>query len=168
MTAAVAAFAAGVLFLTIVREGPYQAAPAPVSMAGLRAVIRDRGVLLATGGYLGHMWELYAMWSWIAVFWAAVAKRHALGPSAASLMAFLAVAAGAAGCIMAGNLADRFGRTLVTMAAMAISGACAIGVGLLFDASPVVIGAVTLVWGVAIVADSAQFSACVTELGPPA
>jgi MFS family permease len=166
---AAAAFASAALFLLAVREGPYQAPSARVSMAGLGRVVADRGVVLATAGYLGHMWELYAMWSWIALFWAAVAAQHALPSVVSSVMAFLVVAAGAVGCVVAGSLADRFGRTIVTMVAMVISGCCALGVGIAFRAavSPLVLGALTIVWGVSIVADSAQFSACVTELAPP-
>jgi MFS family permease len=169
VVSATAAFASAALFLLAVREGPYQAPSARVSMAGLGRVVADRGVVLATAGYLGHMWELYAMWSWIALFWAAVAAQHALPSVISSVMAFLAVAAGALGCVVAGSLADRFGRTTVTMVAMVISGCCALGVGIAFRAaaSPLVLGALTLVWGVSIVADSAQFSACVTELAPP-
>jgi MFS family permease len=168
LISAAAAFASAALFLLAVREGPYQAPSARVSVAGLRRVVADRGVMLATAGYLGHMWELYAMWSWIALFWAAVASQHALPVVVSSMMAFLAVAAGAIGCVAAGSLADRFGRTTITMTAMVISGCCALGIGLAFRAaaSPVVLGALTLIWGVSIVADSAQFSACVTELAP--
>lgn len=166
---AAAAFASAALFLLAVREGPYQAPSARVSMAGLRRVVADRGVVLATAGYLGHMWELYAMWSWIALFWAAVASQHAFPGATSNVMAFLAVAAGAIGSVAAGSLADRFGRTTVTMTAMVISGCCALGIGLAYHAaaSPIVLGAMTLIWGVSIVADSAQFSACVTELAPP-
>lgn len=168
LISAAAAFASAALFLLAVREGPYQAPSARVSVAGLGRVVADRGVVLATAGYLGHMWELYAMWSWIALFWAAVASQHALPVVVSSMMAFLAVAAGAIGCVAAGSLADRFGRTTITMTAMVISGCCALGIGLAFRAaaSPVVLGALTLIWGVSIVADSAQFSACVTELAP--
>jgi MFS family permease len=167
LVSAAAALFAGLLLLSVVREGPYHPPPAPVSMAGLQAVVRDHGVVLTTAGYLGHMWELYAMWSWIAVFWAAVATRHMLPRETASVMAFFTVAAGAVGCLIAGLLADRFGRTIVTIVAMVVSGCCALTVGFLLDASPYVLGAVTLLWGVSIVADSAQFSACVTELAPP-
>ncbi|HTL96871.1 MAG TPA: MFS transporter [Gemmatimonadaceae bacterium] len=169
LVSAGAAFAAAALFLFAVREGPYQAPSAAVSAAGLRRVVGDRGVLLATAGYLGHMWELYAMWSWIALFWAAVATQHALSRTVPSIMAFATVASGAIGCVVAGVLADRFGRTTTTMTAMVISGSCALVVGFAYRAaaSPLILGAITLIWGVSIVADSAQFSACVTELSPP-
>jgi len=168
LIAAAAAFASAALFLLAVREGPYQARSARVTLEGLRRVVGDRGVVLATAGYLGHMWELYAMWSWIALFWTAVAAQRALSTAVPSTMAFFTVAAGAVGCVVAGLLADRFGRTTITIASMFVSGCCALVVGFAFRAaaSPVLLGAITLIWGVSIVADSAQFSACVTELAP--
>ena len=70
----------------------------------------------------------------------------------------------AVGCIVGGALADRVGRTTVTIVAMAVSGSCALVVGFLFGAAPWALVALCLVWGVAIVADSAQFSASIAEL----
>lgn len=166
LAAAGSALLSALLFFTAVRPGPYQAPSTPVSAAALQRVVRDRGVLLATAGYLGHMWELYAMWSWIALFWATIATRHALPAAIAGIMAFATVGVGALGCVIAGILADRHGRTTVTIAAMAVSAACALGVGALAAGPPIILAAVTLLWGVSIVADSAQFSTCITELAP--
>jgi MFS family permease len=107
------------------------------------------------------------MWAWIVVFLDASFRAVLPGAEAAlyaKLAAFATLAAGALGCLLAGIAADRVGRTAVTIAAMAVSGCCALGVGFLFGGDPWLVTALCLVWGFAVVADSAQFSASVTEL----
>lgn len=155
-----------ILFLVAVREGPHQSPSSPFDPTAVWRVLRHRGVRLATAGYLGHMWELYAMWSTIGLFLTAAAARHGVAPLWAPLLAFAAIGVGAIGSVVAGVRADQVGRARVAIAAMAASGACAILVGAAFRVSFIVTVLVTLVWGVSVVADSAQFSACVAELSP--
>jgi MFS family permease len=150
-----------------VRTGPFDT-PAP--RFSLRIAARAFGepsVRLANAGYLGHMWELFAMWTWVPVFFvASLAAAGVDDETVASLAAFAVVAIGGVGCVVAGAAADRVGRTTTTIVAMAISGTSAIAVGLAFGAAPAVVLALGLVWGVSVIADSAQFSAAVSELAP--
>jgi MFS family permease len=166
LAAAASALASAALFLWAAREGPHQAPSAPFDPRAVGQVVRNRGVMLATGGYLGHMWELYAMWSSIGIFFTEILRWHGRSDSAAPLIAFAVIGIGAVGCAWAGMWADRIGRARVTIIAMAISATCALAIGPVSRASLALTVGLALVWGIAIVADSAQFSACVTELSP--
>lgn len=155
--------ALGGLLGLLVREGPYAAGAARFNWRYSLEIWRQRPLRLANLGYLGHMWELYAMWAWIAYFLGQSPVQSGIHQAWASLVAFGAIGMGGVSSLLAGLLADRLGRTAVTIASMAVSGACALGVGLAWS-NQALLTVVCLVWGFAIVADSAQFSAAISEL----
>lgn len=164
LTLAGAALAARTL-----HDGPFPFARARFDPRQVGRVFANRGVRLASCGYFGHMWELYAMWAW----WLAYATdslAHAGQETrpTASLATFAVIGVGAVGCWLGGLLGDRWGRTRTTAAAMAVSSACAVLAGFAFEGPFALVLAVGLLWGVATVADSAQFSAMVTELADQA
>ena len=159
---AICCLLSAVIFL-VLREGPHGFARARVDPRQVAAIIRNRPVMLANFGYFGHMWELYAMWGWILAYVVAASDSGAYFGNA-SLLAFAVVAMGAPGCLLGGFLSDMIGRCYTTALMMAVSGLCALAVGFLFDGPPALFLIVALIWGLTVVADSAQFSAAVSEL----
>ncbi len=160
LAVSVLTLAGGIIAERFTSEGPYAAPSAVFDPAQLRAIVANRDFRLASAGYFGHMWELYAMWAWIAAFYGDVFSS----PRVASLTAFAVISAGAAGSVYAGVMSDRRSRTDAAALAMRWSASTAVVTGFLLDAPrPIVVG-VGLVWGFWVVADSAQFSAIVTEV----
>ncbi len=153
------------VFLFFTREGPYPFGKALFNPRQIGRVLKDRNLLLVNGGYLGHMWELYAMWAWLLAYLTAAFGNGGSGiNSEASLLTFAAVASGVVGCFAGGALSDRFGRTATTAGMMIVSGSCALLIGLVFDGPFWLLTLVVVIWGISIIGDSAQFSTAVTEL----
>jgi len=154
------------------RDGPYAFDRRPFSWGLVGTVLRHREWRLTTGGYLGHMWELYAFWTWVATFLAASSASRAGVPwtggysTTVKLAAFAAIAIGGLGCVWGGVVADRIGRERFAIRALLVSGTCSLLAGLFFGASALVLVPLVLVWGYFVIADSAQFSALVTEVSP--
>jgi MFS family permease len=158
------ATAGATIGLLFIDEGPYRSTTPPFSWRHVGTILRDRDLMLANLGYLGHMWELYAMWTWISAFLLSSFTLTGVDPRWASGLAFGVLAMGGVGSLLAGKLADELGRTAVTSASMIASGICALVIGQFYGGSAIILGGLALFWGFAIVADSAQFSAAISEL----
>lgn len=162
--------AGGLLVRYGLRDGPFPFPQGSFDPAYILRAFRNRGVRLANLGYFGHMWELYSVWSWFGLFFAsslAEASYRGNVRLVAGVATFLVIGIGALGAAVAGALADRLGRTLVAGGSLVVSGACSATIGLVFD-RPLLAFLVGLIWGFAVIADSAQFSTMVTEVSDQA
>lgn len=153
------------LFLVVVREGPFPFSRAMFDPRQIGKVFRNRSLMLVNAGYLGHMWELYALWAWLLAYLSASPTEFTGNVAGVgSFATFAALTAGVIGCIAGGILSDRFGRAVTTAGMMLASGTCALLVGFVFDGPVILLMLVVIVWGMTVIGDSAQFSAAATEL----
>jgi len=152
--------------LFVATDGPFTFPRTEFRLGEAMRAFAARPVLLTSLGYFGHMWELYAMWSWFAMFFSSVlvaSGAHDAG-QLGSLVTFLVIGVGALGCLVGGRLAERIGSARTAILSMVISGSCALVIGW-FASGPVwIVVAVAMVWGFWVIPDSAQFSALITHV----
>lgn len=171
LSASLAATLAAALIFLFYEDGPFPFPPRPFSWGLVAVVVRERRWRLATGGYLGHMFELYSAWTWIPTFLVMSAAAAGIPAGSrreelAAFFAFCAIAIGGVGCVWGGLVADRRGREWLVTMAMAASGTCAVLIGFTFGTTWWLVVPVALLWGFFVIADSAQFSVLVTEAVP--
>lgn len=164
VAASTAAVIAAVIVGRFVLDGPFSTGTSDFDLSHLGRILGNRRFRLATIGYLGHMWELYALWTWAVLFLAASESAAGVSYGSISTITFFVIAAGGIGSWLAGLVSDRLGREIAASIALGVSGSLALLSPVFFGVSPLVIVPLMLLWGAAVVADSAQFSVIVTEV----
>ena len=157
------------LMMLKVSLGPWHARASRFDPGAIRLAWVDQRLRRAFMGYLGHMWELYALWAWVGVAAAASYSTRMASDDAnslAKLTAFIAIGSGALMCPLAGIYADRIGKARITIIAMAISGSAAIATAVAFGGPVPLVFVLFVIWGLAVIPDSAQFSALVADIAP--
>ena len=158
--------AVSILFANL---GPHHARAPTFKAAAIAQAWTNKRVRYAYLGYFGHMWELYAMWAWIGVaclvsFQLSMPQADAV--SASKLTAFAAIASGGVASVVCGFWADKIGKVEITILAMAVSCLAAIATAISFGGPVWITVLCVLVWGIAIIPDSPQFSALVADASP--
>lgn len=154
-----------VLAALLVRDRPGHAVRPRFRPGYAASLLRPGLPRLAILGYVGHMWELYAMWTWLPSYVLASNLASDGHGAPVALTTFAAIGlAGLAGCLIAGRLGDTWGRERLAAAAMLVSGiSCLLAAGV-FGLHPVLVVPVLLVWGMSVIADSGLFSASLSEV----
>lgn len=161
-----ALLAAGIV-MWILEDAPEELNKMPFSFKLIKKVVANKPVMLANYGYFGHMWELYAVWTWLPAFLAASLRLyHPQIPAwLIALSSFVSIGiAGAIGCVIGGIISDKIGRANLTIYSMFISGICALTIGFTFGQFIWLTLVLSFIWGMSVIADSAQFSAAVSEV----
>ncbi|MDX5334170.1 MAG: MFS transporter [Gammaproteobacteria bacterium] len=155
----------GGVMVVLLGDGPHLPRAARLDWGGVFAAFRRPGFRAAAFGYFGHMWELYALWVLVPLLLAGIypeASRHSL-----SLLAFAVIGIGALGCVLAGRWSRQIGSAPVAVIALATSGLlCLVYPWLQGLPEPLLLAAL-LLWGLAVIADSAQYSALASQHAPP-
>jgi MFS family permease len=168
LAVSVLAVAGGLLILLFVKDGPYRKPSIRFSFKEIRDVFTVPTFRAPAFGYFGHMWELYAFWTFVPWVIYNTHEPHSLPGASASLLAFIIIAAGAVGCVVGGRLSFRFGSKKVARVALISSGACCLLSPWMWSFSPTLFLVFMMFWGFMVVADSPQFSALVANRAPAA
>ena len=158
----------GILLVCAVPDGPHRKpTKAMFDPTVIWLLFQSRTFSAAACGYFGHMWELYAFWTWCPEVWEAYLVRSN-SPWDESGVTFAVIAMGAVGCAIGGRLSSSVGSGRVALASLLASGLCCLLSPLFFFhvSTPAAALVFYMIWGTAVAADSPQFSSLVAHASP--
>ena len=162
----VLAIMGGMLIFFLVPDGPYRKRGLRFERKALLKIFHDNNLRAASFGYFGHMWELYAFWTFIPLVLTSLITSLNEQPGTASQFTFYIIAAGSISCVLGGYLSRRMGSYRVAFLALSFSSLCCAFSPLIFTLNPAFIFVFLLFWGMVVIMDSPQFSTLVAQSAP--
>ena len=156
----------GILMYWLVPDGPYLRTGAPFDPSAFVRVFRSPTFRASSFGYFGHMWELYALWTFVPVYLAARAGSVTASAASVSMWCFFIIGAGGIGCVVGGLLSHRYGSAKVAFYQLGASGLCCLMSPLAFWLPQAALLGFFIFWGIVVVGDSPQFSALNARYAP--
>ncbi|MBL7849935.1 MAG: MFS transporter [Cyclobacteriaceae bacterium] len=154
----------GILILMWVPDGPFRKKAGVIDRAASRKIFASAGFRSASFGYFGHMWELYAFWSFVPLMLTTYINSQSGVEWNISLWSFLIIGVGCLACIGAGYLSSYAGERTTATLALAASGICCLVSPLIFQTDhPALFLGFLVFWGIVVVADSPMFSTLVAK-----
>lgn len=161
----VIAIIGGLLIGLLVPNGPYCKPISELQLKAAKNLFKINKYKKASIGYFGHMWELYAFWAFtpLAIKTYNNFSNHSFP---VSLTTGIIIALGGVSCIVGGILSQRFGSQKVAFYTLLISGLFCLISPIFFQLSPSFFILIWCIWGMAVAADSPQFSNLVAQTVP--
>lgn len=158
----------GILMVWLVPDGPYRKPSQQVDLLAFFKVFEHRKFRSAAFGYFGHMWELYAFWTFVPVMLKTYMNLHPSLSLNIPILSFSIIGIGGLACVIGGYLSLQLGTKRVAFTALLLSGICCLLSPLAFSmASPTLFLLFLFFWGMVVIADSPLFSTLVAQNATP-
>jgi MFS family permease len=153
----------GLSIFLLVPDGPYRNKSTKVDLGAFYLNFKNKNFRAAAFGYFGHMWELYTFWAFVPIILLEFSRQNHLTEFSSSTVAFVIIAVGCLSCIIGGYISQKYGSAKTASGALLISLLCCLVSPFLFQMPFLVFAVVMIVWGMAVVADSPQFSTLIAQ-----
>ena len=162
----VLAVTGGLLVLAFVPDGPFRKRSVGFNPKALVEIFRSRELKAAAFGYFGHMWEVYAFWTFIPLMLGTFILTGDAEGGDIPLFAFSIIAIGSISCVIGGYLSRKYGSFRVAFYALLLSATCCLISPIMLTLNPAFIYSYFLIWGMVVIMDSPQFSTLIAQSAP--